>query len=134
MDLLLDTHILLWLIDGNKKMPPKAKELILNSENQLYISSVTLMEISIKHKKNEKLMPNSGSDIYNLCLKNDIWIIPLKAKHIVSLESLKIKKDEYVNNDPFDRMLIAQAKHEKFKLLTHDEIMKHYDEDCILFV
>jgi len=134
MDLLLDTHVLIWLLDESPKLSQKAKTLIFDENNHLYISSLSLMEISIKHNKKPDAMQLTGTIVYDTCLKNDIWIMPLKAKHVVTLETLKVKDNEFVNNDPFDKALIAQAKHEKFKLLTHDKAMQHYDEDCICFV
>ena len=134
MDLLLDTHILLWMINGDDRMPAKAKDLILDLNNTIYFSSISIMEIAIKHKKNPDIMPLTGDFVYRTLLENGIYTMPLKAKHISALENLKIKDNAIVNGDPFDRALIAQAKYERMKLVTTDSAMEYYDEDCLLLV
>ena len=62
------------------------------------------------------------------------YTVYLKLKYAILLDNLNVKDNSYVNNNPFDRALIAQANRENMLLLTHDKIMEYYDEDCIKIV
>lgn len=134
MHILLDTHIALWALDNDTKLSKEAKELINDLNNSIYFSAISVMEISIKHKKNPNIINRTGTDFYNQCLEAGYYTMPLKPKHAILLDNLNVKDNSYVNNDPFDRALIAQAKRENMILLTHDKIMEYYDEDCIKIV
>ena len=74
-----------------------------------------------------------GKDTF-IILRHQRYTMPLKPKHAVCLDDLKIKESGFVNHNPFDRALIAQAKREKMFLMTSDGVMKNYDEPCIMMV
>ncbi len=134
MDLILDTHIAIWVLDNDAKLPEEAKRLINNTDNNIYFSALSVMEICIKHKKNPEVMDWTGEEFYSDCLNAGFYTMPLKPKHAILMDDLKIKRGCTVNEDPFDRGLIAQAKQEKMVLLTHDKVMNNYDESCIMMV
>ena len=134
MDLILDTHILIWALENNQRLSEKARSLISDPDNNIYFSAVSVMEVSIKHRRYPSVMKKGGKELYEKCLEAGYYPMPLKPKHAVCLDDLKVRENDFVNQDPFDRSLIAQAKGEKMYLLTSDGIMKHYDEPCIMMV
>ena len=133
MDYLLDTHIALWALDDNDKLSKRAKEIIIDKNNNIYFSAVSVMEISIKYNKFPEQFNRSGKSFYQDSLDSGYYTLPLKPKHAIYMDDL-ILKDGYTHNDPFDRTLLAQAKQEGFIFLTHDHIFEHFDENCIMIV
>ncbi len=134
MDYILDTHVAIWALENDKKLSKEAKEIIDDMDNNIYFSALSVMEIVIKHKKNPGIMDWEGKEFYEDCLNAGFYTMPLKPKHAIRLDELRVKEGMTVNGDPFDRGLIAQAKQEKMILLSHDKIMKNYDEPCIRMV
>lgn len=134
MDYILDTHIAMWAIEGNERLSEEAREIIQDEDNNIYFSVLSVMEIGIKHKKNPQIMKRSGSQFYERCLEAGYYTMPMKLKHAIFMDDLKVKEGTYVNGDPFDRGLIAQAKQEGMILLSHDKVMESYDEPCIRMV
>ena len=133
MDIILDTHILLWVLEERKVLSDEVYTLINDFDNNIYFSAISVMEVSIKHKKYPDQILRSGEDFYNLCLQSGFYTLPLKPKHAILMDKLNIKEG-YTHNDPFDKALLAQAKQENFILLTHDNAFKNYDEKCIMLV
>lgn len=134
MDYLLDTHILIWALDGDHRLSEEVKRIINNEDNNLYFSALSVMETAIKHQKNPGKMDWSGQELYEESLKAGYYTLPMKPKHAIYMDGLKLKEGCIVNGDPFDRGLIAQAKQEGMILLSHDWLMEYYDEDCIQIV
>ena len=136
MNILLDTHIALWMLRG-VDLPTAALNLVSNSKNNLFVSAVSLWEASIKHMKNPEAMPVSGSLLREKSEEAGFEIIGLNAAHVEALETLDCASaDEGHENhkDPFDRMLIAQSKAEGMLLLTHDERLALYGEPLVCVV
>ena len=134
MDIVLDTHIAIWALENNDNLSNEAKEMIYDLDNNIYFSALSVMEICIKHKKNPEAMEWEGKEFYQCCLDAGFYTMPMKPKHAIFLDDLKVKDKCSVNGDPFDRGLIAQAKQEKMLLLSHDRVMENYDEPCIRMV
>ena len=130
MDIILDTHIVIWALDDDPRLSKQARSIIEDENNNIYFSAISVMEVSIKHLKNKLAMPRSGKDFYNQCLEAGYFTLPFKPKHAILLDEIK---NEF-HKDPFDRTLIAQAKQEKMFLVTHDEKIINYDEPCIIKV
>ena len=131
MKILLDTHMLLWALVDDNRLNEQARLLIEDRENQIYYSAASIWEMAIKHRINPERMPDPADvirfcdDAGFLCLNVNLW-------HAVMTNKLKVKEGFFVSKDPFDRMLVAQAKHECMPFLTQDKSMKYYDEACIL--
>ncbi|MBQ9538253.1 MAG: type II toxin-antitoxin system VapC family toxin [Treponema sp.] len=135
MRLLLDTHILVWLHTNDQRLSQKARLLISDSSNEVYYSPVTIWESEIKHSLHPDIFPFSGKRLNELSIKADIIFLPLLPRQIVLLSSLKYSQSvDRQHKDPFDRMLICQAKSEKMLLLTHDKLISNYEEPCIVSV
>ena len=134
MKLLLDTHILLWYITDDMRLSSKAKNWINDETNEAYYSLVTLWEVAIKHQISSDRMPVSDDELANYADQCGIVCLPLTKQHISLLKSLTRAKEEKPHHDPFDRMLICQAKAEGMLLVTHDSLIPGYRESCIAFV
>ena len=119
---LLDTHALLWFARNDPKLSPELFSVISNIENKIYVSYVSIWEIAIK-KKIGKL--NFDFTVQELCeyisLYSFSWL-PIKKNHIFETMSLPLH-----HRDPFDRLLIAQAKSEKLTIITKDEKFGNYE-------
>lgn len=132
MRLLLDTHILIWSLTNSPMLNSYFRELISDEKNELYFSPVSIWEISIKHRKSPKKMPISGEALFKGCVDAGFIQLPFLSSHALETSRLKEKEGMTVHEDPFDRALIAQAKTEKLKLITHDTAMSFYNEGCII--
>ena len=122
MKIIIDTHIFLWLMYDQNRVDPKHREILENTQNELYLSSLSIAEIMIK-KSIGKL-----DAIFDLDYVLDVFgmkILDFDAKSALLLESLPM-----YHKDPFDRMIIAQALSNNFKLISVDENFKKYD--CVL--
>ena len=130
MELLLDTHIAIWALDNSPSLPKEFKEMILDTENNIYFSAISVMEVSIKHQKRPDIMPRNGTDFYEECLEAGYYTMPFKPKHAIAFDNLYNEK----HFDPFDKALIAQAKMGRMMLLSHDEKLKYYNEPCVIYI
>lgn len=123
MSFLLDTHALLWLYAAPERLSSKAKEIIKNPENTLFISTVSAWEIQIKVQSGKlELAEKLSSIIQEQQAKNGMQILPVILSHIYALEFLPLH-----HKDPFDRLLIAQAQSDKLNLLTKDSKLESYN-------
>ncbi|MCR5788972.1 MAG: type II toxin-antitoxin system VapC family toxin [Lachnospiraceae bacterium] len=131
MNLLLDTHILIWALNEDPRLPAKAKDLILDENNSVYYSVVSLWEVSIKHAGHPDNVKFTGKELSEFCREAGFLSLEMRDRHVFALETVKRASGAPLHNDPFDRMLIAQAKAEKMSFITHDSLLPYYSEDCI---
>lgn len=123
MRLLLDTHTALWWLNEYEKLSPEAKSLLLDDENELFISVVSLWEIAIKISLGKLIAVKGGvSEINSIFQNMPVNLLALKPSHIEIVEVLP-----FIHRDPFDRMLIATAKSEDMAILTADKNIHEYD-------
>lgn len=131
MKILLDTHILLWTLSDPDKLSDEMKEIISNPLNDIYFSSVSPWEVEIKHLAKPEKMKLDSNKLINACDKAGFMHLNIGLSHIQTLHLLKQNERNIDHKDPFDKMLIAQAKSEGMLLLTEDQKIKTYNEDCI---
>ena len=134
MRLLLDTHIVIWALADDPKLPQQARELLLDAGNEFYVSAVSLWEIVIKRALHPRELPFSGKDFCNACRRAGFGLLAADAEHVLAVEGLRRGADAPPHKDPFDRLLIAQAKTEEMRLVTHDALLSGYGEPCVLQV
>ena len=136
MNILLDTHIALWAIVKPEKLSEKALELLYDNSNDLYVSIASVWEVAVKHIRHPDKIPMSEFEYADFCGLTGFNIFPLKVVHVLTLHTLRnlenVSKSKE-HNDPFDRIMIVQAKSEGFSLLTDDEKVSAYNEDCIIY-
>ncbi|MBR6849247.1 MAG: type II toxin-antitoxin system VapC family toxin [Lachnospiraceae bacterium] len=126
MNILADTHILLWSIYDDDKLSDKAKNYLIDGRNRFYYSLVSIWEVAIKN--NIGKIPIPAEDLLEGCDEMGFVPLPLKKEHIIRLQSLS----EWEHRDPFDRMLVAQAEAEKIHFLTEDKKILDYKSPCAL--
>ncbi|MBQ8054447.1 MAG: type II toxin-antitoxin system VapC family toxin [Lachnospiraceae bacterium] len=134
MNLLLDTHILIWTLNEDPALSEKARELILDSDNAIYYSTVSVWEIAIKHALHPDNVEFTGKELASFCKEAGFLPLEVRDRHVFALDTLSRPADAPRHNDPFDRMLIAQAKAENMVFLTHDSLIPYYGEQCIMSV
>ena len=134
MKLLIDTHILLWALLDDDRLPQKARELLTHTENDVYYSIISLWEIELKHHLHPTQMPINAQAIDAYAQKAGFQSFPLHDRHIFALSSLYRPDTAKPHKDPFDRLLICQAKCENMIFLTHDTLLADYNEPCVCLV
>ncbi|MCT7957629.1 type II toxin-antitoxin system VapC family toxin [Laspinema palackyanum] len=127
MRLLLDTHIFIWLIDGSPNLSQTVRQAIEDENNTLHLSIVSLWEITIKTSlgKLELAIPLEQI-VINFILPSGIEILPIHLPHLLYLQTLP-----FHHRDPFDRLLISQAKSEPLTLVSEDRMFEQYDVEIL---
>lgn len=123
MNLLLGTHTLIWIFDGNANISEKAKAAITDGNNLVYVSAVSAWEIAIK--KSIGKLKLSGDYIKGLELYRFIPL-SISTEHSLAIEYLLNH-----HKDPFDRLLVAQAIAEKLTIVTRDSKIMQYPINVI---
>ncbi|MBQ9528441.1 MAG: type II toxin-antitoxin system VapC family toxin [Fretibacterium sp.] len=134
MRYLLDTHIVLWYITDSEKLADNVKEEINSPYNDIYYSIVSVWEVAIKHQISISKMPVSDEDFSRYAEGSGMTCLALSKEHIAALKTLRMAAEAGKHHDPFDRMLIAQAKTERMMLISHDRLLWGYGENCIMIV
>jgi PIN domain nuclease of toxin-antitoxin system len=119
MKYLLDTHTLLWWLDDNPTLSRKARQVISSEKNIICVSAVNAWEIAIKKSLGKLEAPDNLEEVIEL---NNFIHLPISIAHALDIGKLPNHHD-----DPFDRLLIAQAKLEKLTLITRDANIIKYD-------
>ena len=130
MRILLDTHVALWAIADDRRLPQRARKLIADGKNSIVVSAATIWEIAIKHalaRGKRNAMPLSGAQALKHFLAAGYETLSISPAHAAALDSLSIR-----HGDPFDRILIAQALAEPLRLLTADARIAEYSDSVIL--
>jgi PIN domain nuclease of toxin-antitoxin system len=126
LNLLLDTHVALWAITDSPKLSQTARDLLQSPKAALWISAASLWEISIKHSLGKGGMPVSGSQALMHFRESGYRLLSVEAEHAVAIETLPSH-----HQDPFDRILVAQALVEPMRLVTHDALVALYSDTII---
>ncbi len=122
MNLLLDTHLLLWAAGNPECLPKTAKKLIEESDNSLYFSAASIWEIAIKRSLGRADFSVDPRLLRRGLLDNGYLEIAVTSEHAITVDSLPMH-----HKDPFDRILIAQSINEGTLLLTSDTQIGKYE-------
>ena len=134
MKLLLDTHIALWAFTAPEKLPEEIVTALKSAENTVYYSMASVWEVAIKHKIRPVEMPVSEETFVERCTEAGLCQLPICAEHVYMVKSLVRPENAPRHNDPFDRLLVAQAKTEGMVFVTHDSLIPYYHEKCVMSV
>ena len=126
MRVILDTHIMIWAIQGTSRLSQSVRDIINDDNNDVYFSTVSLIEISIKRKAHPEDMPFDAREARKLFVENGYEELPMDSSHAETMDDLPL-----LHRDPFDRMLLAQAKAEGFKVVSHDNRFSAYGDFVI---
>ena len=123
MRVLIDTHVFLWLFLAPKRIPKKVEEFVHDSiNNEIYISFVTAWEISIKYGAGKLKLPEMPESFVPDRIRRAGFLhLPIKLPHVLSVHALPL-----IHKDPFDRLLVSQAKTENLTILTADPNFARY--------
>jgi len=122
MKILIDTHIFLWAITEDPRLSKAHRTLYLSKSSDLHLSVASIWEMMIKAGLGKLPLPSpTAAWISRQMDLNRIAALPILPAHAGELEALPP-----LHRDPFDRMLIAQARYEKMPILTADPMMRKY--------
>ena len=123
MSLLLDTHILLWWLSDDPLLPAAAREAIASPESEVTISAASVWEIAIKKAAGRLDAPD---DLVEALATDDFETLPITVAHAVAAGALPP-----YHSDPFDRILIAQARTNDLTLISIDRRFPQYDVELL---
>ena len=126
MRILLDTHVALWAITDDPRLPETARSMIGDRSNQVYVSAASIWEITIKHAVKRDDMPVSGTRALAFFHSAGYELLDITARHAASVEALPS-----LHTDPFDRLIVAQAIAEPLRLMTRDAMVARYSDTII---
>lgn len=126
MRLLVDTHAFLWFIIDSPRLSPAARRLLISPAHERFISVASIWEVTIKHSLGKLQLIRGLAVFMNDIEQANFTTLPIQSGHILELGALP-----FHHRDPFDRMLIAQAKHEGMHLPTADRAFEPYDVPLI---
>ena len=123
MRVLLDTHILLWALGEPAKLPPQARQAIVDPTNEILFSAASIWEIAIKSQLRRRDFAADAAEVAGAAVESGFDELPVRAQHGALTARLPIH-----HRDPFDRLLIAQAMTEPSHLLTVDSKLQRYSD------
>jgi PIN domain nuclease of toxin-antitoxin system len=127
MKLLLDTHVFLWLISADQRLPGAWREVIQDPENEVYLSVVSLWEAIVKYQLGKLPLPESPETyLPRQRDRHRIANLVLDEGSVARLASLPT-----LHRDPFDRMLVCQALHHRLSLATVDGDVLAYGAETV---
>ncbi len=121
MKYLLDTHLLLWAIVDDPAFPPRVRKLLAESGAEAYFSAASVWEVAIKNGLPRRSLGIPADAFRRECLAAGFRELPVASRHAAAIESLPHRHE-----DPFDRILLAQAIEEDCTFLTHDTLLPSY--------
>lgn len=119
MNLLLDTHMVLWWLNDSPNLSDAERHAIADSGNLIFVSAGVIWEIRIKQALRKLEIP---SNFYRVIKDQGFELLSITADHAYAAGDLPLH-----HRDPFDRMIIAQARLEGLSIVTRDKIFKKYD-------
>ena len=123
MNLLLDTHVVIWWLEKNPKLGPRTKATLRDPNTQPWVSAAVIWEISIKSALNRLQLAEPPEVWIPRLLKEwGVRDLPISFTHAMAVRALPL-----LHHDPFDRMLVAQARCEDLTLVTADPAIMAYD-------
>jgi PIN domain nuclease of toxin-antitoxin system len=122
MRYLLDTHAVIWLAKNSPKIPIGIKDIVIQAENSIYISSVSFWEIAIKISLGKLDLDFTLEELLYAVEGSDFGILQIENDYLKYLSKLPL-----LHKDPFDRLLISTALAEDLTIITADENIHKYD-------
>ncbi len=123
MRALLDTHIFLWWIIADARLPSRVREIIADGKNELFFSAASCWEIAIKTQLGRISLPGRP-DVFisEQMTMNAVQGLPIQASHALHVFNLP-----HLHRDPFDRIIVAQSQLEGLPIITSDALIAQYD-------
>ena len=122
MDILLDTHTLIWSLSKPTLIPENSRSLIKSIDNKCYVSIASLWEVAIKFSLGRLIIESDLDLFFNSTFESGLQLLPISENHVLSVATLPFHR-----KDPFDRIIIAQAKTDNLTIISKDPQFKNYD-------
>ena len=122
MDILLDTHTVLWFFEDDERLSKSAIEAIYNPDNKKYVSIATLWESAIKYSIGKLKLDGGIEGFIEAIDDNGFILLNIEPEHIKTFTDLP-----YIHRDPFDRIITAQAMVEDMAIMTSDDNIVKYE-------
>lgn len=119
---LLDTHVVIWLLEADSNLSETLVATINDTKNRISVSIATLWEMTIKHSLGKLELRKSLSEIFRHLKSLDINILGIREGHLLVLQQLP-----FHHRDPFDRIIISQSISEGIALMSKDSVFNKYD-------
>lgn len=129
MRLLLDSHVVLWLLLDDRRLTAGSRALLGASESECYVSAATWWELVIKQSRGVASFSLPISEIRAAAQQAGLRELSVTALHTLCVAELPM-----LHRDPFDRMLVAQALSEPMRLVTADDAVAAYGPACGVLV
>lgn len=126
MRLMLDTHTLIWFMNGDQKLSQKARHAIENPDNLKIVSIASIWEIAIKLSLNKFKFSKGFKSFLELIKNNGFAVLPITFEHALTVSNL-----EFIHRDPFDRLLISQCKTDNLIIVSKDENIAKYNIETL---
>ena len=126
MRLLLDTHAFLWFLNGNFELSEQARMLIEDPKHEKYISIASFWEIAIKSSLGKLTIDVPFAEMKTEVLKNNFQILPITFEDTLQLCTLP-----FYHRDPFDRIIISQAKENNLTIVSRDSNFSLYNVNLL---
>ena len=126
MRLLLDTQALLWWLNDDPRLGQTARALIADTANAVLVSVASFWELSIKSRIGK--LDDAGSEVMREVQESRFEIVPIERVHLAMLESLEPVPG---HKDPFDHLILVQARERRAVLVTSDRHLRRYDVRCV---
>ena len=130
MKILLDTHIAIWSLLDSPKLTQKARNLIMDPDHTIYYSVISVWEVLLKHAAHPDSIDLTPELFSESCREAGFVPLALSDKQILTVNTFHPIVDGH--KDPFDRLLLAQAKTENMSFLTNDSKILLYRERCVI--
>ena len=121
MRLVLDTHILIWLLEGDPQLSESKRNILSDPANEIFVSVASLWEIAIKFSIGKLALSKSLNDIVEEIDSSSSRFLTVGPQHAVAVSALP-----FHHRDPFDRIIIAQALVENISIITNDGVFADY--------
>ena len=123
MRILLDTHVFLWALLTPDKLSKRAITILDSSDNELFFSATSTWEIAIKWSKGALILPKPPQDfVVGRLIETGTLMLPISVSDTLNVADLP-----FHHRDPFDRLLIAQARSHGLRIFSDDPLFKKYD-------
>jgi PIN domain nuclease of toxin-antitoxin system len=124
VNLLLDTHPFVWFLIGPKRIPGRLMMILIDPAKVVYVSAVAVWEATIKTGLGKLSLPLD--ELESTIAAAGFTTLPVTAAH-----ALEVRHLPPLHRDPFDRLLVAQARHERLTLVPRDAAVRRYPVDTL---
>jgi len=127
MRIVLDTHAFLWAASDDRRLSPRAREIVDDPDSELLLSAASAYQIGVKVARGKLQLPDdTGSYLRTRMAAFGMRPLPVTVEHAVAAAALP-----RFHSDPWDRLLVAQARCESIPILTADQLVRRYEVETI---